>query len=118
MYGDIDVTGKHTSQDDVSFLLGDRPTLYVGNVPGGTVTYQWTLPGDLDAVADYNPYGSYSVKTPLTDTTSQSLTFVWVDDGPNREIDVVVTLPSGQAFHLQAWFDVPKPSRGPSRGPR
>ncbi len=111
MFGDVDVTNKHTSADDVSFLLGDKPTLSVANAPAGA-TFQWTLPGDPHAVADFDPKKLNNQQvTPLTDKTSLSLTFVWTDDGNDREIDVAVTTtPLGKPQTLKAWFNVLPPS--------
>jgi hypothetical protein len=106
-----DITG--TTHD---VIVGQKISLSVEVLPAGTSTTnnQWTIPEKKIAnyVVNYDDADrdhSTATVTPLSNPTSTSVTFYWVDGGDGRQVKFSFKV-LGKSFNAKATFNVKRPT--------
>ena len=112
---EVDITNGSAGSSDpkvaaaCNVKVGERINLTVGAGEAPDIpSCGWAIPGY--AVADYDPYGSKSVLTPLSAVIENDpcfVSFAWVDSG-TKAVSVEVTTPWGERT-VQATFTVIAP---------
>jgi len=98
------ITG--TTQD---VIVGQRIALTAEVLPSGTSSNhnQWTIPGTR--VADYAVSADTGMVTPLTNLSTLSVNFCWVDGADGRQVTFSCKV-SGKQLTAQATFNVKRPT--------
>jgi hypothetical protein len=101
--------GANTITDQTQDTIVGRNIALEGVVlPAGmTVTHQWTVAGKR--IAYYAANQNSATVTPLSDLTSSSVSYYWLDGGEGREV-VYAPIVNGHQFSVKTTFNVKTPS--------